>query len=141
MNGRPNNKLMPTSGTIYQSRRRVARTIMEFPFRKVGSSLYTSKKNRSRIYPSLLRTIINLFPSILFVVASFVCVCVYRGIVSSPAPVDFNFVWICKGEFHFVSYMSAAAPIRGMKWRFDIISGLSIFSPRFLSRRSRARRP
>lgn len=67
-----------------------------------------------------------------------VCMCVSGNRVLLPRPVDFNFVWICKGEFHFVSYyMSAAAPIRGMKWRFDIISGLSIFSPRFLSRRAK----
>lgn len=53
-----------------------------------------------------------------------------------PTPMDFNFVfaWICieQGEFHFVSYMSSvpppARPIRGMKWKFDIISRLSIFS-------------
>lgn len=101
-------------------------------FHKVKSSSLYQKKNWS-------------FPSIFFLSDYYKFVSIYsfcrqrlctpRTLVP-PAPMDFNFVfaWICieQGEFHFVSYMSSvpppARPIRGMKWKFDIISRLSIFS-------------
>lgn len=71
--------------------------------------------------------------------------CVYRGPLTPPPlghprPPLWTSI-LCspgyassRGEFHFVSYMSVSRParsrrpIRGMKWKFDIISGLSIFS-------------